>query len=195
WWAGKRRNWIFSPQPCAASRNRARPAAAIPATSLRPDRGGCARHIRRHSKCGMVMSSLRSQSRRLLPRLAGAPAPGGGSGYPRCGAEGSVAAPLLWVPPRDEDGAARWRHGWGASGAADSENGQLTGRAQTEVCSYYGFRASLHGLPESGAICACERYQSAMGGGYHLHTAGARVRISGGGAGCLFAPCGGLVAG
>ena len=56
-------------------------------------------------------------------------------------------------------------------------------RIQTSFCR----------LSESRAVCVPERDQSTVGVRHHVCAAGARVRISGGGARRLFAPSGGLV--
>ena len=53
----------------------------------------------------------------------------------------------------------------------------------------------LGGLSESGQAHEADGDQSVMGGGHHLHPAAARVRLSGGGAGCVLAQGGRLGAG
>ena len=57
--------------------------------------------------------------------------------------------------------------------------------ATDEVCVYDGFAAQSADLSEPGAACEFNEAQPVVGGGHYFHSATQRVRLSGGGFGCV----------
>src|ERR1039458_8634647 len=113
--------------------------------------------------------------------------PGAGSGTARSDSAHRAAASALRLPQGDPVVAPARPAGERQESSAADAGRQSVGPAEEEVRGHHGFRARLPGVSQPSQKPGVARCQPTLGGGHHLRAAAGRVRVSGGGAGCLLA--------